>query len=122
VFIADGGGGGTSPTPSYSGTQQTLSLDLAAIPAALEAFRVARERVKNKLKELGSLDIRPWAGDEVSRLTAVQFAQRSYSGAESAFDCLRGYYQQLDNVVVSLENAQREYLGMDSDNQIRMSS
>jgi hypothetical protein len=121
VFIADGGGGSSS-TPIYSGTEQTLSLDLAAIPAALEAFRVARDRVENKLKELGGLDIRPWAGDEVSQQTAVQFAERSYSGAESAFDCLRGYHQQLDNVCMALEKAQKVYLGMDSGNQARMSS
>ncbi|HEV2783455.1 MAG TPA: hypothetical protein VGX25_29065 [Actinophytocola sp.] len=94
-----------------------MRIEPSAIPAALVAFRAAHERVLRKVRELNGLDFRPWAGDEVSRETAVQFADRSIGGgAESARECLLGYEQQLRNAVESLEAAQADYIAMEGDN------
>jgi hypothetical protein len=109
VYLADGGGGGVSTGPSYSGTQ-TLKIEPSAIPGALNAFRAAEERVGRKLEELRSLEIREWAKDPVSGKTATQFDQRTHSGANSALDCLTGYRKQLKAAVESLEDAHRSYL------------
>jgi hypothetical protein len=119
VYLADGGGGGTSPQPSYSGPQ-TLHIEPHAIPAALAAFRAAHDKVTKKVEQLRGLDIRPWAGDEVSRETAQQFAERSTSGdAESAIACLLGYEKQLRAAVESLEGAQAMYTAMEGENSAR---
>jgi hypothetical protein len=116
VYLVDGGGGGTSPEPSYTGPQ-TLNIEPHAIPAALAAFRVAHEKVAKKVEQLQGLPITPWAGDEVSRETAQQFAERSTGGgAESAIACLLGYEKQLRAACESLEDAQRMYTAMEGDN------
>jgi hypothetical protein len=119
VYLADGGGGGTSSEPSYSGPQ-TLNIEPHAIPAALAAFRIAHETVSKKVEPLRGLPIQPWAGDEVSRETATQFAERSTGGgAESAIACLLGYEKQLKAACDSLEDAQRMYIAMEGDNAAR---
>jgi hypothetical protein len=119
VFLADGGGGGSSSGPSYSGTQ-TLRIEPSAIPAALAAFRTAHDRVLHKVKELNGMDFKPWAGDEVSRETAAEFAERSVGGgAESARECLLGYELQLRRACESLEAAQADYTAMEGDNSAR---
>jgi hypothetical protein len=116
VFLADGGGGGgTSSGPSFSGTQ-TLSIEPSAIPAALAAFRAAHERVLRKVAELDGMTVRPWAGDQVSAETAKQFAERSYGGAESAMQCLRGYEEQLNRACQELQRANDAYVAMEGDN------
>lgn len=116
MYLADGGGGGTSPEPSYSGPQ-TLNIEPHAIPAALAAFRVAHDKVTKKVEQLRGLQILPWAGDEVSRETAVQFAERSTGGdAESAIACLLGYEKQLRAACESLEGARALYTQMEGEN------
>lgn len=115
MFLADGGGGGTSSGPSFSGPQ-TLAIEPSAIPAALAAFRVAHERVLRKVGELNGMNVKPWAGDEVSQETATRFADRSYGGGDSAVRCLEGYELQLRNAVKSLEEAQADYLAMEGSN------
>ena len=116
MFLADGGGGGTSSKPSYSGTQ-TLKIDPTAIPGALAAFRTAHERVAKKVDELTGINIQPWAHDEVSAETAKQFEQRSTGGgADSAIKCLVGYRDQLKQACDSLQGAFDTYTAMEGDN------
>jgi hypothetical protein len=114
VYLADGGGGGTSG-PSYSGTQ-TLQIEPSAIPAALAAFRTAYDRVSKKVDELNGIHIQPWAHDQVSAQTAKQFAERSLGGGDSARQCLEGYRDQLKRACDSLASAQHDYTVMEGDN------
>jgi hypothetical protein len=94
-----------------------LQIEPSAIPSALVAFRAAHDRVLRKVKELNGLEIKPWAGDEVSRETAVRFEERSLGGgAESAIACLVGYELQLRRAVESLEAAQADYIAIEGDN------
>ena len=120
MFLADGGGGGTSSSQNLGGTR-TLFIEWAAIPDALTAFRAARDKVKKKVDELNGLDIRPWAEDPVSDETATQFAERSASGADSAAQVLFQYHHMLNQVTEALEQTQRGYGLMDGDNTARMS-
>ena len=49
MYLADGGGGGTTtPTPQFTGTQ-TLHVEPSAIPDALTAFTGAYDRVTRKM-------------------------------------------------------------------------
>lgn len=109
MYLADGGGGGVSTGPSYSGTQ-TLKIEPSSIPGALTAFRTAHDRVEAKLRELSGLEVRDWAKDPVSGETATQFDQRTHLGADSAMECLKGYKQQLERAVESLEDAYNSYM------------
>lgn len=117
MYLADGGGGGTSaPTPQFTGTQ-TLHVEPSAIPEALKAFQDAHERVSAKIRELGQLPIRDWAGDPVSGETAVQFQHRSnQGGADSALACLQGYQAQLKAAIDSLQAAHDQYVLTEGDN------
>ena len=116
MYLADGGGGGTSSTPSFSGTQ-TLQIEPSAIPGALAAFRTALDRVSKKVDELSGMDIRPWAHDPVSDHTATRFAERSTGGgADSAMKCLVGYRDQLKRACDSLAAAQHDYTVMEGEN------
>jgi hypothetical protein len=117
VFLADGGGGGTTaPAPRFTGTQ-TLHVEPSAIPEALKAFQDAHERVSAKVRELGQLPIKDWAGDPVSGETAVQFQQRTNTGgADSALECLKGYQAQLQAAIDSLQGAHDAYVRTEGDN------
>jgi hypothetical protein len=116
VYVADGGGGGATPTPQFTGTQ-TLHIEPSAIPAALTAFTAAYDRVTHKISELSQLPIKDWAGDPVSSETAVQFQQRSNTGgADSAITCLEGYQKQLKAAMDSLKGAYDQYLLVEGDN------
>jgi hypothetical protein len=116
VYLADGGGGGVTPSLPFTGTQ-TLHIEPSAIPDALKAFTEAYDRVSRKVEELAGLPIRNWASDPVSSETAVQFAQRSNTGgADSAIACLKGYQEQLANAIKSLQDAQGEYERVEGEN------
>jgi hypothetical protein len=116
VYLADGGGGGATPTPQFTGTQ-TLHIEPSAIPDALKAFTDAHDRVAAKIRELNALPINDWAGDPVSGETAVQFQQRTNrGGADSALACLEGYEKQLAAAIASLTSAQADYLRIEGDN------
>ena len=117
MYLADGGGGGTTaPTPQFTGTQ-TLHVEPSAIPEALKAFTDAHERVSAKIRELTQLPITDWAGDPVSGETAVQFQQRSNrGGADSALECLKGYQAQLKAAIDSLQGAHDDYVRTEGDN------
>jgi hypothetical protein len=115
VFLPGDVGPSTSE-PSYSG-QQTLRVEPSAIPGALAAFTVAHERVTRKINELRGLDIRPWAKDEVSSETAIQFTRRSKGGGtDAALECLLGYQQQLANACAALKASQEAYQRREGDN------
>jgi hypothetical protein len=116
VYLADGGGGGATPTPQFTGTQ-TLHIEPSAIPDALKAFTDAHDRVTAKIRELNALPINDWAGDPVSSETAVQFQRRSnQGGADSALACLQGYGEQLKAAIDSLQKAHVSYLRVEGDN------
>jgi hypothetical protein len=116
VFLAEGGGGSSTPTPQFTGTQ-TLHVEPDAIPAALKAFTAAHDRVVTKIGELRSLSIDKWAGDPVSDETAVNFKQRSNAGgADSAIACLEGYEKQLKGAIDSLQKSHDEYVLKEGDN------
>ena len=115
MFI-EGDGGSSSSEPTFSGPQ-TLNIEPSAIPAALAAFTKAHDRVTKKVDELAGLQIRPWAGDEVSHETASQFGERSQGGgAQSALACLKGYQQQLEAACTALTESQQRYTRMEGDN------
>lgn len=120
MFLADGGGGSSAPVgPSYSGTQ-TLKVEPASIPAALAAFRDAKDRVGEKLAALQSLQIREWAEDPVSSETAQQFAERTNGGdAASALACLTGYEKQLTAACDALQRSYDAYMLVEGDNTAR---
>jgi len=117
VYLADGGGGGTTtPGPRFTGTQ-TLHIEPSAIPDALQAFIDAHDRVERKVQELQNLPIRDWAKDPVSGETATQFAERSNTGgADSAITCLKGYQKQLAAAIESLQKTKEAYLRTEGEN------
>ena len=116
MFLADGGGGSSTPTPQFTGTQ-TLHVEPSAIPAALKAFTAAHDRVVTKIGQLRALSIDKWAGDPVSGETVVQFQQRSNAGgADSALACLEGYEKQLKGAIDSLKKSHDEYVLKEGDN------
>lgn len=121
MFVAGSGAISGSPTmgpdgPTFKGPQ-TLHIEPSAIPEALTAFRQALTRVERKVRDLQGLPIREWAGDPVSRTTAMTFTERTNGGdAQSAITCLLGYQKQLQRAVDSLEDAQRAYQRLEGDN------
>ena len=115
MFI-DGDGGSSPVEPTFSGPQ-TLNVEPSAIPAALAAFTKAHDRLTKKVDELTGLQIRPWAGDEVSHETATRFGERSQGGgADSAIACLKGYQEQLAAACTALADSQERYLRTEGEN------
>ena len=118
MFI-EGDGGSIRQEPTFSGPQ-TLQIEGDAIPRALAAFTKAHDQVKAKVDQLHGLDIRPWAGDGVSRETAQQFQQRSQGGgADSAIQCLTGYLRQLEGACHALAESQKRYNMTEDANTLR---
>jgi hypothetical protein len=116
VYVADGGGGSSTASETFTGTQR-LHIQPSAIPAALKAFSDAYDRVSKKVEELRGLPIREWAQDPVSGETAVVFTQRTNGGgAESAIACLTGYQKQLERAIGSLKSAHDTYLRVEGTN------
>ena len=116
MFLIDGGGGSVPTGPTFTGTQ-SLRIEPSAIPGALAAFREAYDRVSRKVSELSGLPVREWAYDPVSGETATQFVERTNGGgADSAYQCLLGYQEQLANAIESLESTQQAYLETEGTN------
>jgi len=120
VFIADGGGGGSTPTmlPDYSGAQRKLSVEPSAIPDARKVFSDALDRLEEKLRPaLHQLKARPWAGDPVSSETAERFNQDTFEAGDSAaLAALIAYRDQLKGVVDQLTAIEADYRRVEGDN------
>lgn len=120
MFIADGGGGGSTPTslPDYSGSQRKLSVEPSAIPAARKVFSDALDKLEGKLTAaLEELHARPWAGDPVSSETAERFNQRTFEAGDSAgLAALKAYRDQLKGVVDQLTAIEADYRRVEGDN------
>lgn len=119
MFIADGGGGGsTQVRPDYSGSQQKLSVEPSAIPDARKVFSDALERLDAQLRDAkGALYARNWAGDPVSRETAEKFNQDTFEAGESAaLTAIFAYRDQLKGVVDQLTQIENTYRRVEGDN------
>lgn len=120
MFIADGGGGGSTPAslPDYSGSQRKLSVEPSAIPAARKVFSDALDRLDIKLRRaMTELEARPWAGDPVSSETAERFNRDTFEAGDSAgLTALKAYRDQLQGVVDQLTAIEAEYRRVEGDN------
>jgi hypothetical protein len=119
VFIADGGGGGTTDTPpAYSGTQQKLHVDPTAIPEAKKVFTEALDRLDTQLRDArDALWAKNWAGDPVSKETAQKFNQDTFEAGDSAaLTAIMKYREQLDGVVRQLKAIEDDYRRVEGDN------
>ncbi|WP_447004757.1 transcriptional regulator [Saccharothrix isguenensis] len=119
MFIADGGGGGsTSTLPDYSGAQRKLNVEPSAIPAARKVFSDALDRLERKLMPaMDQLKARPWAGDPVSSETAERFNQDTFDAGDSAaLAALLAYRDQLRGVVDQLTAIEADYRRVEGDN------
>ena len=120
MFIADGGGGGSTPTtlPDYSGAQRKLSIEPSAIPAARKVFSDALDQLEAKLsRAVGELKARPWAGDPVSSETADRFNQDTFEAGDSAgLTAIKAYRDQLKGVVDQLTAIEADYRRVEGDN------
>lgn len=120
MFIADGGGGGSTPTtlPDYSGAQRKLSVEPSAIPDARKVFSEALEKLEDKLnRAVDQLQARPWAGDPVSSETAERFNQDTFEAGDSAaLSALKAYRDQLKGVVDQLTAIEADYRRVEGDN------
>ncbi|MFD1148228.1 transcriptional regulator [Saccharothrix hoggarensis] len=120
MFIADGGGGGSTPAtlPDYSGSQRKLSVEPSAIPATRKVFSDALDKLDEKLTRVfGQLEARAWAGDPVSSETAERFNQRTFQEGDSAgLAALKAYREQLKGVVDQLTAIEADYRRVEGDN------
>lgn len=120
MFIADGGGGGSTPTtlPDYSGAQRKLSIEPSAIPDARKVFSDALDRLQTRLdRAVTELEARPWAGDPVSNETAERFNQDTFQAGDSAgVTALKAYRDQLQGVVDQLTAIEADYRRVEGDN------
>ncbi|MBP2339681.1 hypothetical protein JOF41_005859 [Saccharothrix coeruleofusca] len=119
MFIADGGGGSTrAPLPEYSGSQQKLSVDPSAIPAARKVFTDALDRLETQLGDAKvALRAREWAEDPVSKETAQKFNQDTFEAGDSAaLTAILAYRDQLQGVVDQLTQIENTYRRVEGDN------
>lgn len=120
MFIADGGGGGSTPAslPDYSGSQRKLSIEPSAIPAARQVFSEALDKLEAKLiAALEEMRARPWAGDPVSSETADRFNQHTFEAGDAAgIAALKAYRDQLKGVVDQLTAIEADYRRVEGDN------
>ncbi|MFI9006928.1 transcriptional regulator [Actinosynnema sp. NPDC053489] len=120
MFIADGGGGGSTPAtlPDYAGAQRKLSIEPSAIPDARKVFSDALEKLEVKLQRaVSELKARPWAHDPVSNETADRFNRDTFEAGDSAgLTALRAYRDQLKGVVDQLTAIEADYRRVEGDN------
>jgi hypothetical protein len=120
VFIADGGGGGSTQTslPDYSGKQQKLSIDPSAIPEARKVFNDALDRLEAALaNSVDAVQAKSWAGDPVSKETAEKFNQTTFDAGDSAaLSAIKAYHKQLKGVVDQLTAIEADYRRVEGDN------
>ncbi len=119
MFIADGGGGGSTETlPEYSGKQQKLSVDPTAIPEARKVFSDALNRLEPVIADaMQAVKARPWAGDPVSDETAQAFNRDTFErGDSAALTAILSYRDQLRGVVDQLTAIEADYRRVEGDN------
>lgn len=120
MFLADGGGGGSTQAslPEYSGSQQKLQVDPSAIPEAKKVFVAALDKLDAQLT--GSeheLRAKQWATDPVSRETAEKFNQDTFeAGDQAALTAIKAYREQLRGVVDQLTQIEATYRRVEGDN------
>ncbi|GLY48537.1 transcriptional regulator [Lentzea sp. NBRC 102530] len=111
MFLADGGGGASSP-PEFG--QRKLKVDPSAIPQARKAFEQALAEFEAKVTPaVDDLPTRPWAGDPISSETSKAFNEQT---SEKALAALKIYKQQLTGVIDQLKMIEEQYRQVEGDN------
>jgi len=120
VFLADGGGGGSTQAslPEYSGSQQKLQVDPSAIPAAKKVFSEALDKLDTQMYNATSgVRAKNWALDPVSKETAEKFNQNTFeAGDQAALTAIKAYREQLKGVVDQLTQIEATYRQVEGDN------
>ena len=112
MYLADGGGGGSS-TPTEFG-QRKLKVDPSAIPEARKAFEHALDEFDSKIKDaVRELPTKPWAGDPISSETSKAFNQQT---SDKALAALNFYREQLVGVIDQLKMIEEQYRQVEGDN------
>lgn len=111
MFLADGGGGASSPLEFG---QRKLKVDPSAIPQARAAFEKALDEFDAKIKpQADSLSTRPWAGDPISSETSKAFNDQT---SDKALTALTVYRAQLAGVIDQLKMIEEQYRQVEGDN------
>jgi hypothetical protein len=111
VFLADGGGGASSP-PEFG--QRKLKVDPSAIPQARKAFEQALAEFDEKIERaVHNLPTRPWAADPISSETSKAFNDQT---SEKALAALTFYKKQLVGVIDQLKMIEEQYRQVEGDN------
>ncbi|MFJ5988113.1 WXG100 family type VII secretion target [Lentzea sp. NPDC092896] len=111
MFLADGGGGASSP-PEFG--QRKLKVDPSAIPQARKAFEQALAEFESKITHaVNDLPTRPWAGDPISSETSKAFNDQTSDKALAALDF---YKKQLVGVIDQLKMIEEQYRQTEGDN------
>jgi hypothetical protein len=111
VYLADGGGGGSTP-PEFG--QRKLKVDPSAIPQARKAFQHALDEFETKIaRAVDNLPTKPWAGDPISSETSKAFNDQT---SEKALAALNFYKQQLVGVIDQLTRIEEQYRLTEGDN------
>ncbi|MFD4674595.1 transcriptional regulator [Lentzea sp. NPDC058450] len=111
MFLADGGGGASSP-PEFG--QRKLKVDPSAIPQARKAFEQALAEFNEKITPaVDDLPTKPWAGDPISSETSKAFNEQT---SEKALAALKFYKQQLTGVIDQLKMIEEQYRQVEGDN------
>lgn len=111
MFLADGGGGASSP-PEFG--QRKLKVDPSAIPQARKAFEQALAEFEGKIERaVDVLPTRPWAGDPISSETSKAFNEQT---SEKALAALTFYKKQLVGVIDQLKMIEEQYRQVEGDN------
>jgi hypothetical protein len=111
VFLADGGGGVSTP-PEFG--QRKLKVDPSAIPQARAAFEKALDEFDARIKpQVNSLPTRPWAADPISSETSKAFNDQT---SDKALAALTAYRKQLTGVIDQLRAIEQQYILTEGDN------
>ncbi|WP_394615007.1 transcriptional regulator [Lentzea sp. JNUCC 0626] len=111
MFLADGGGGVSTP-PEFG--QRKLKVDPSAIPQARKAFEKALAEFEAKIEQaVHELPTKPWAGDPISSETSKAFNEQT---SEKALAALNFYKKQLTGVIDQLKMIEEQYRQVEGDN------